>query len=116
MTQRTVPLTPEQFGRITQLENSIQYWSNEYTLQQLRAKSVLANIDGLYQARRQIIAQAYKEAGVDPTKVREERLSKDGMECVYEDQQGQQVSEPVPVIPSNGDPTSPAGVTPPSTS
>jgi hypothetical protein len=104
MIQRQVQLTAEQFGQVTQLETSIQYWSNEYTLQQLRAKVMLANIEGLYQARRQIMTKIYKEAGIDPTLVKEERFVGDGiMECACAE-----AAPAVPVVPSDGDPTSPA--------
>lgn len=98
MIHRQAKLNEEQLKNLGQLEVSIQHWSTEHARLLLQSRTMLDNIGGLYQAHRQIVEAAIREAGVDPATVKDTRIAPEGvihLVCV----------EPAPLVPpqtSNG--------------
>jgi len=78
MINKQAHFTPEQFDQMLQLEKSIQHWSLEQSKMALQIKGMLENIEGLYMARQNLLADAYQAAGIQPGSVVQSRISKDG--------------------------------------
>jgi hypothetical protein len=69
MEQRRIPLSAESLDQMTHYDMSIGHWSQEHTKASLQIRSMLDNIDSLFQARQALLDRIISEAGVDPGRV-----------------------------------------------
>ena len=69
MEQQRIALSPETVDKMAHIDGSVAHWSQEYTRLMLQAKSMLENIDSLYQARHSMLDGLIKDAGIDHTRV-----------------------------------------------
>ncbi len=79
MIAKQAKVSKEDLQKIAQIDVSLQHWQNEYCNMQLTAKNMLSNIEGLHQARHQILTVAYKEAGINPASIVQANINKDGV-------------------------------------
>jgi len=66
---KTIDLSVDDVEKIKTYEQSIQHWSSEYAILNIKAKKMLDGIDNIYSSRQRIIDQAIHSAEIDPKKV-----------------------------------------------
>jgi len=105
MINRQVKLDKEQTDQLIQLDRSITHWSVEHSKAVMQARGLLSNLEGLYQARQNLLENVYKAAGIQPGAVVQSRIQRDGTIQVICNE------EPAPKpedSPPNGTETDPA--------
>ena len=72
---KNVTLSSEDVQKLTQIDQSIQHWSVEYTKMMLTIRRMEANANNLYEARNQLLTKVQHDAGVDAKLVEKTVLS-----------------------------------------
>lgn len=78
MEQRRIPLSAEALDQMTHYDMSIGHWSQEHTKATLQIKSMLDNIESLFQARQALLDRIIADSGVDPARVVQIQPMKNG--------------------------------------
>lgn len=104
MVNKTLKLSEQQLQHYVQLEQSIEHWSKEYTKVQLQADRLKGAVEGMYNARMQMVNGALRDQKLDPAHVHQVNVNTDDgqMTVVYDD------SVPNPAA----DPAEPGAVAP----
>ena len=69
MEQRRIPLSKEVVEQLSKLDESIAHWSLDLVRLDLQRKTMLENIDGLYQGRQSMLDKVMIEAGINLSQI-----------------------------------------------
>ena len=99
MIHRQAKVSAEDVANLGQFERSIDHWSKQIAKALIQVDDMKGTLRAIYLARQKVFETAYKEAGIDPMRVKHAELKDDGTLNVL-------LHEEMPASPppSNGSP------------